>query len=109
MSLIEAASLKFLEYILSADFQTKWALKTGYLPINIKAQNSPEYQQFIEDNPVINVFLEQMKVAKSRPIVANYPLISENLGRAIESTLLGTKTAKKALQESQKRIDINID
>ena len=105
----EAASLKFLEFILSADFQTKWALKTGYLPINTKAQNSPEYQEFIAQNPVINVFLEQMKVAKSRPIIADYPVISENLGRAIESTLLGTKTAKEALKESQKRIDINLD
>ncbi len=89
----EAASLKFLEFILSADFQTKWALKTGYLPINIKAQNSPEYQEFVAQNPVINVFLEQMKVAKSRPIIVDYPVISENLGRAIESTLLGTKMA----------------
>ncbi len=50
-----------------------------------------------------------MKVAKSRPIVADYPLISENLGRAIESTLLGNKTAKEALQESQKRMDLAID
>lgn len=105
----ETASLKFLEFILSSDFQTKWALKTGYLPINIKAQQSQEYQQFVAENPVLNVFLEQMKVARSRPIVADYPLISENLGRAIESTLLGNKTAQQALQESQKRIDLNLD
>jgi multiple sugar transport system substrate-binding protein len=105
----ETATLKFLEFILSSDFQTKWALKTGYLPINIKAQQSEEYQQFVAENPVLNVFLEQMKVARSRPIVADYPLISENLGRAIESTLLGNKTAQQALQESQKRINLNLD
>ena len=105
----EAASLKFLEYILSADFQTQWALKTGYLPINVNAQNSPEYQQFVKDNPALEVFLEQMKVAQSRPIVADYPTISENLGRAIESSLLGNKTPQKALIDSQKRIDLNIN
>ena len=105
----EAASLKFLEFILSSDFQTQWALKTGYLPINVKAQNSEKYQQFVTENPVLNVFLEQMKVARSRPIVADYPLISENLGRAIESSLLGTKTAQEALKESQKRIEINLN
>ena len=87
--------MKFLEYILSADFQTQWALKTGYLPININAQNSPEYQQFVKDNPALEVFLEQMKVAQSRPIVADYPTISENLGRAIESSLLGNQTPQK--------------
>lgn len=104
----EEATLKFLEFILSKEFQTEWALKTGYLPINIKAQQSSEYQQFIKENPVIQVFLKQMKVAKSRPIIADYPAISENLGRAIESSLLGEKTPKQALEESQKRLDLSI-
>jgi multiple sugar transport system substrate-binding protein len=104
----EEATLKFLEFILSEEFQTEWALKTGYLPININAQQSPEYQQFIKENPVIQVFLEQMKVAKSRPIIADYPAISENLGRAIESSLLGEKTPKQALEESQKRLELSI-
>lgn len=102
----ENASLKFLEYILGEEFQTKWALKTGYLPINIKAQNSPEYQAFVEENPVLKVFLEQMKVAKSRPIISSYPAISENLGRSIESSLLQQKSPRQALEESQKRLDL---
>lgn len=102
----EEASLKFLEFILSENFQTKWALKTGYLPINIKSQNSSEYKQFIQENPVINVFLEQMKYAKSRPIIAQYPSLSENLGRAIESVLLGKKSPENALKDAQKRLNL---
>ncbi|BAQ65302.1 ABC transporter substrate-binding protein [Geminocystis sp. NIES-3709] len=105
----EEASLKFLEFILGQEFQTEWALKTGYLPINIKAQQSPEYQKFVTENPVIKVFLEQMKVAKSRPIIEDYPAISENLGRAIESSLLQQKNPKQALEESQKRLDLTIN
>lgn len=103
----EKAALRFLEFILGQEFQTKWALQTGYLPINIKAQNSEEYQTFIQENPVIEVFLKQMQWAKSRPITSNYPLISENLGRAIESSLLQEKTPKKALEEAQKRIELS--
>ncbi len=105
----EEATLKFLEFVLSEEFQTEWALKTGYLPINIKAQQSSEYQEFIQTNPVIKVFLNQMKVAKSRPIIADYPAISENLGRAIESSLLGEKTPKEALEESQQRLELTIN
>lgn len=104
----ETASLKFLEFILSQEFQTQWALKTGYLPINIKAQQSPEYQQFLQENPAIKVFLEQLKVSQSRPIIADYPAISENLGRAIESSLLGEKTPNKALEASQKTLELSI-
>jgi multiple sugar transport system substrate-binding protein len=102
----EQASLKFLEYVLSEDFQTNWALETGYLPINLKSQQSQEYQQFIQENPVVKVFLEQMKWARSRPIIAKYNRLSENLGRAIEASLLGKQTPKQALEESQQRLDL---
>ncbi|WP_036481110.1 ABC transporter substrate-binding protein [Myxosarcina sp. GI1] len=105
----ERASLKFLEYILSEEFQTAWALKTGYLPINLKSQQSAEYQNFVAENPVLEVFLNQMKVAKSRPIITQYTRLSENLGRAIEATLLQRQTPKTALQESQQRLELIFD
>lgn len=102
----EKACFEFLEYILSEPFQTEWALRTGYLPINIQSQQSEEYQQFVAENPVLNVFLEQMKVAKVRPIIANYNRLSENFGRAIEASLLGKKTPEQALKESQRRLEL---
>jgi multiple sugar transport system substrate-binding protein len=81
-------------------------LKTGYLPINTKAKESEAYQEFVQENPVIKVFIEQMKWARSRPIVSEYTYISENLGRAIEASLLGEKNPKEALEESQKRLEL---
>ncbi len=102
----EQASLEFLEYVLSEDFQTTWALKTGYLPINIKSQQSDLYQQFVRENPVLEVFLEQMKYTRSRPIIPKYTRLSENLGRAIEAALLGSQTPEEALQRSQQRLEL---
>ena len=102
----EQASLEFLEYVLSEDFQTTWALETGYLPINIKSQKSDLYQQFVQENPVLEVFLEQMKYTQSRPIIPKYTRLSENLGRAIEASLLGSQTPEEALQRSQERLEL---
>ncbi|GAB4527850.1 MAG: ABC transporter substrate-binding protein [Pleurocapsa sp.] len=102
----ERACLKFLEYILSEEFQTNWALKTGYLPVNIKSQKSVEYQQFVAENPVLEVFLNQMKWARSRPIIPQYTRLSENLGRAIEAALLGKQTPQEALLRSQQRLEL---
>jgi len=102
----EKACFEFLEYILSEPFQTEWALRTGYLPINVKSQQSEAYQEFVADNPVLQVFLEQMDVAKVRPIIPNYVRLSENFGRAIEASLLRQKSPEKALQESQKRLEL---
>lgn len=105
----EKAAIKFLEYAIGEEFQKEWALKTGYLPINIKARQSDEYQEFIPKNPVLNVFLEQMKWSRSRPIISGYTRLSENLGRAIEASLLGQKSPQEALAESQKRLDLIFD
>ena len=102
----EQASLKFLEYILSEEFQTAWALETGYLPVNLKSQQSTAYQNFVAENPVVQVFLDQMQWAKSRPIIPQYNRLSENLGRAIEASLLGQQTPEEALERSQRRLEL---
>jgi multiple sugar transport system substrate-binding protein len=102
----ERASLRFLEYVLSEEFQTTWALKTGYLPVNTKSQQSKAYQDFVAANPIIKVFLEQMQWAKSRPIIPQYNRLSENLGRAIEASLLGKQTPEAALRRSQQRLEL---
>ena len=105
----ERASKKFLEYVLSEEFQTTWALKTGYLPINLKSQQSDTYQQFVRENPVLEIFLDQMKYARSRPIIPKYTRLSENLGRAIEASLLGKETPREALEKSQQRLELIFD
>jgi multiple sugar transport system substrate-binding protein len=101
----EEAALKFLEYILSKEFQTEWAIRTGYLPINQKAAASQEYQEFIAKNPIVKLFQEQMQWARVRPMIANYTNLSENLGRAIEASLLGQATPEESLKEAQKRLE----
>jgi len=101
----EQAALKFLEYVLSEEFQTEFSIGTGFLPINIKSSQSEAYQKYLAQKPVLKVFLEQMKWAGHRPIIAGYSRLSESLGRAIEAVLLG-ESPKKALQKAQDRIEV---
>ena len=54
----------------------------------------------------MKVFLEQMHWAKSRPIIPQYNRLSENLGRAIEASLLGKQTPAEALKRSQQRLEL---
>ena len=104
----EKAALEFLEYVVGEEFQTAWALGTGYLPINLKSRESQTYQNFVEKTPVLKVFLEQMNWARSRPIISGYSRVSENLGRAIEATLLG-RNPEDALKEAQERLTITLN
>jgi multiple sugar transport system substrate-binding protein len=89
------AAWKFMEYALSPEFQTQWALGTGYLPVNLKARQSPEYQ-------------DQAAVGKSRPISTGYPEMSELLGRSIEAVLMGKETPQQALKKAQERWELAV-
>ncbi|WP_107806021.1 ABC transporter substrate-binding protein [Nodularia spumigena] len=102
----EKAAFTFAEYAMSAEFQTELALGTGYLPINIKSRQDAQYQEFVKKLPPVQVFLEQAKYGRSRPIFPGYNRISDSLGRAIESVLLSQNTPAEALKITQQRLDL---
>jgi len=104
----EQAALVFAEYVLSEEFQTEWAIGTGYLPVNLNARKSAAYREFAQQQPAVDVFLKQAEFGRSRPIFPGYSRISENLGRAIEAVLLQKDTPEAALQTSQKRLDLSL-
>lgn len=102
----EQAAFTFAEYAASEGFQTEWALGTGYLPVNLKSREAPEYKAFIQKQPSLKVFLDQMAVAQSRPIFPGYQRVSDALGRALEASLLGDRRPEAALEDAQSRIDL---
>ncbi len=102
----ERAAFTFAEYVMSEAFQTEWAIGTGYLPINLKSRESAAYQEFKAKQPAVDVFLNQAKYGRSRPIFPGYNRISDNLGRAIEATLMGRSSPDQALKSSQQRLDL---
>ncbi|HEY9645561.1 MAG TPA: ABC transporter substrate-binding protein, partial [Chroococcidiopsis sp.] len=105
-SAVEQAALTFVDYVLSEEFQTEWAIGTGYLPVNLRSRQSPAYKAFIAQQPAVQVFLDQAKYGRSRPIFPGYNRISDNLGRAIEATLLGKSSPEEALTAAQQRLDL---
>jgi multiple sugar transport system substrate-binding protein len=105
----QQAAWQFMEYVLSREFQTEWALGTGYLPVNLKSRQQLEYQKYVDKTPAVRVFLEQAKWGRSRPISPGYSQISENLGRAIESVLLDKDTPRSALKVAQARLNLTLN
>ncbi|MEH2251342.1 ABC transporter substrate-binding protein [Nostoc sp.] len=101
----EQAALKFLEYVLSEEFQTEWSMGTGFLPVNVKSTQSQAYQEFLKQKPVLKVFIDQMSISGSRPIIPGYSRLSDNLGRAIEATMLGA-SPETALQKAQANLEL---
>jgi multiple sugar transport system substrate-binding protein len=102
----ERAAFTFAEFVVSEPFQTQWAIGTGYLPVNLRSRQSLPYQEFIAQQPAVDVFLKQAEYGRSRPIFAGYSRVSENLGRAIEAILLGQSTPEAALETAQRRLNL---
>lgn len=102
----EQAAFTFAEYTMSEEFQTELALGTGYLPINLKSRQNPRYQEFVNKQPSLQVFLDQAQHGRSRPIFPGYNRISDSLGRAIESVLLGQSSPAEALTRTQQRLNL---
>ena len=105
----QQAAWEFMEYVLSEDFQTEWALGTGYLPINLKSRDRSAYRDYVTKTPATQVFLDQAKYGKSRPVEPGYSEISEDLGRAIESVLLNKSSPEAALKTAQERLNLSLN
>jgi multiple sugar transport system substrate-binding protein len=105
----QQATWEFMEYVLSQDFQTQWALGTGYLPVNLKSRAESSYRDYVSKIPATQVFLEQAKDARSRPIEPGYSQISEQLGSAIESVLLNKNSPQAALKAAQTKLDLSLN
>lgn len=101
----EKAAFTFAQYVMGEEFQTKWALGTGYLPVNTKVRQGKAYQEFVRQQPALKVFLAQTEYGRSRPLLLGYRRISESLGRAIESVLLEKSSPRQALKNAQQRLD----
>jgi multiple sugar transport system substrate-binding protein len=105
----QQAAWEFMEYVLSEDFQTEWALGTGYLPVNLKSRDRSAYRDYVNKTPATQVFLDQAKYGRARPIEPGYSQISENLGRAIESVLMNKSSPAAALKTAQERLNLSLN
>ncbi len=99
------AKWEFAKFILSPQFQTDWAIKTGYLPINKRVLMEEKYLKFMASNSFINVYNSQMPIGRTRPTIPSYPNISDILGRQIEKALYQKVAVKKALATAAEQAD----
>ena len=101
----EQAAWEFMKFVMSADFQVDWALRSGYLPVSRSAAASPAYQAVLEANPFMRVFNDQMGVGRVRPSIPQYPALSATLGKYLEAGLYGRYSSKDALDRAAAEVD----
>ena len=98
----EQAALEFLNWLTAPEQVKKEALATGHLPIRLSVAEDPAFlEDFGAAFPGVDVFAENLtNVVQARPVLAAYPAISEAMGLAIVSAMLGESEPQAALDEA---------
>jgi multiple sugar transport system substrate-binding protein len=98
----EQAALEFLNWLTAPEQVKKEALATGHLPIRLSVAEDPAFlEEFGAAFPGVDVFAENLtNVVQARPVLAAYPAISEAMGLAIVSAMLGESEPQAALDEA---------
>ena len=96
------AALEFLTWLTAPEQIKKEALATGHLPIRLSVtEDSAFLDDFEATLPGVDVFAKNLaNVVQARPVLAAYPSISEAMGLAIVSAMLGESEPKAALDEA---------
>jgi multiple sugar transport system substrate-binding protein len=97
----------FVQWLDSAQTHLKFAIATGDLPLRQSETQLPGYKDFLKRYPANQVFVDNLSknATKSRPNIPAYPKISQVLGTAVQSVLLGKAQPQAALDDARQQID----
>ena len=106
----QAASWKYLEFMLQPKNAAEWHLKGGYLPIVKAAQEDPDVTSFWEHDMaglLLHTAVEQLDQAdpdNPSPLIGPYSDYTDAVQRAMEDVLLNGKDPASALQTAQNTV-----
>ena len=98
---------EFISWFISPEVQEQWSMDSKYLPIRQSVLKSPSYRAFLDKEPNLKVFADQMPIAYGEsnvlPDVSELDLI---LGTGIEKAVRGAATPRQALDEAAQKANI---
>lgn len=97
----EAGAYAFLSWFLQPEQQAGWDIASNYLPTNLATTETKAFKDYLEENPDLQVYVDQLAYAKSRPSILNYAEISAALGAELEKAMLQQKSPADALKDAE--------
>jgi multiple sugar transport system substrate-binding protein len=92
---------EFMKWILRPETQAMWSMKSGYLPVRRAVHGIPEYQKFLDENPALKAYVDQLEVGQApNPVDYEGLKITRHIAEAIEQATLGKKDPKTVLDEA---------
>ncbi|NIM04630.1 MAG: extracellular solute-binding protein [Armatimonadetes bacterium] len=98
---------EFIRWFITPEVQEAWSIDSKYLPIRQSVLASPTYRTFLDKNPAMKTFAEQMPYAYAEPsILPDASEVDLFLATAIEEAVRKVKTPKQALDDAAEKANI---
>ena len=94
-------AVKFVRYLSSPEVSKMQAIMASHLPVFPEVYKDPEV---LKANPWFADALPVVETAKSRPVSAQYPQVSDAIRSNMNAYLAGTKTTDAALSDMKSRL-----
>jgi multiple sugar transport system substrate-binding protein len=95
---------QFVKWMLRPDIQAFWSMRSGYLPVRQAVLDVPAYREYLDDDPPLRAYVEEMDVALApSPIDYHSLRVSRHLAEAIEHATLGGKDPAQMLHEAARK------
>lgn len=96
---------KFVYWFCEFPQSSTWVLKTPYLPANKQVTLSPNYFQYLQDNPEVAVFIKELASGKTEMGLNNYESVMSAIGKYFKMVISDNKTIEEALQETKATVE----
>ena len=98
-----SAVKEVIEFMISPESQAYWAESTGYMPVNRKTIESEEWKDFIKDNPLFSVALEQA-LSSSDKVIGLWIPSAYQVYYSFQSTIASVLTGEISIDEAVKNM-----
>ncbi|MFQ5821290.1 MAG: ABC transporter substrate-binding protein [Candidatus Heimdallarchaeota archaeon] len=103
----EAAAWEFVKWLTSKRIQIKWDMLTSFMPVRDSVATDEVYLTWATTTePRLQPFIEGAQYARARPMVTQYPEISDAFSEEIQKALYGTVTVDEALANAEARVNV---
>lgn len=92
------AARTFVNWLARPAQDVRWDVEAGSLPLSRDAQAVPRWKRETREIEGLGVFTEALETARVRPVHPAYPQISQALGKALTSVLIGRSSPRSAMR-----------
>lgn len=91
----------FIKWFIQPENQSLFSMKSGYLPVRKSTLKLEAYKSFLDKDPHMNAFINQISIGRSRSAIDHYKVeINQCIAEAVEKTILGNENPQTALNRA---------